>query len=109
MSDVFPTLWSPRSTILLRFSGGDEKSGVAGVAELDIAWRESLSCGHCRPGGAPAAVQSHVGSFDDPSRSVQPTRDTYTDVKVSVVSRNPSLCVQKKVGQFVGVSITPRV
>lgn len=37
MSDVLPTLWSPRSTILLRFSGGDEKSGVAGVAELDIA------------------------------------------------------------------------
>ena len=44
MSDVFPTLWSPKSTILLRFSGGDEKSGVAGVVELDIAWRESLSC-----------------------------------------------------------------
>lgn len=45
MSDVLPTLWSPKRTILLRFSGGDEKSGVAGVVELDIvAWRESLSC-----------------------------------------------------------------
>lgn len=31
---------------MLRLSGGDEKSGVAGVAELDIAWREGLSCGH---------------------------------------------------------------
>ena len=28
---VFPTLWSPRRTILLRFSGGDEKSAVTGV------------------------------------------------------------------------------
>lgn len=53
MSDVFPTLWSPRSTILLRFSGGDEKSGVAGVVELDIAWRESSSCDHfCCSGSA---------------------------------------------------------
>jgi hypothetical protein len=41
---------------LLRFSGGDEKSGVAGVAELDIAWRESLSCGVLPEVGAPVAV-----------------------------------------------------
>lgn len=27
---VFPTLWSPRRTILLRFSGGEEKSAVTG-------------------------------------------------------------------------------
>ena len=52
MSDVFPTLWSPRSTILLRLSGGDEKSGVAGVVELDIAWQESSSCGHSYCGSA---------------------------------------------------------
>lgn len=30
MRDVFPTLWSPRRTILLRFRGGDEKSAVTG-------------------------------------------------------------------------------
>jgi hypothetical protein len=36
ISEVFPTLWSPRSTILLRFNGGDEKSAVAGVAEEDM-------------------------------------------------------------------------
>ena len=28
---VFPTLWSPSNTILLRFNGGDEKSAVTGV------------------------------------------------------------------------------
>ena len=30
---VFPTLWSPSRTILLRFSGGDEKSAVTGVVD----------------------------------------------------------------------------
>ena len=27
---VFPTLWSPRSTIFVRFGGEEEKSAVAG-------------------------------------------------------------------------------
>lgn len=32
---VFPTLWSPSRTILLRFSGGEEKSAVTGdVADM---------------------------------------------------------------------------
>ena len=38
---VFPTLWSPRSTILLRFSGGEEKSAVTGVvADMSGAKQE---------------------------------------------------------------------
>lgn len=35
---VFPTLWSPRRTILLRFKGGEEKSAVTGVLD-DIVGR----------------------------------------------------------------------
>lgn len=61
MSEVFPTLWSPRSTILLRFSGGDEKSGVAGVVELDIAWRESVSWNGSAFGRATA---DHSAEYD---------------------------------------------
>lgn len=37
---VFPTLWSPRRTILLRFSGGDEKSAVTGVVADMIKQQE---------------------------------------------------------------------
>jgi hypothetical protein len=33
---VFPTLWSPRSTIFVRFGGAEEKSAVAGVVGFDI-------------------------------------------------------------------------
>ena len=36
MSEVLPTDWSPRSTILVRFKGEDEKSAVVGVPELAI-------------------------------------------------------------------------
>jgi hypothetical protein len=35
---VFPTLWSPRSTIFVRLGGAEEKSVEAGVDE------ESISC-----------------------------------------------------------------
>ena len=31
---VLPTLWSPRRTILLRFSGGEEKSAVTGEVAI---------------------------------------------------------------------------
>lgn len=36
---VFPTLWSPRRTILLRFKGGDEKSAVTGDVAMLVSSR----------------------------------------------------------------------
>jgi hypothetical protein len=33
---VLPTLWSPRSTILVRLGGAEEKSAAAGVEGFDI-------------------------------------------------------------------------
>jgi hypothetical protein len=33
---VLPTLWSPRSTIFVRFGGADEKSAATGVFGLDM-------------------------------------------------------------------------
>lgn len=33
---VFPTLWSPSNTILVRFGGVEEKSAVAGVDNASI-------------------------------------------------------------------------
>lgn len=52
MSDVFPTLWSPRSTILLRFSGGEEKSADAGVPAEDMVESElAKECARSRLNG----------------------------------------------------------
>jgi hypothetical protein len=34
---VFPTLWSPRSTIFVRLGGAEEKSVDAGVEEESIS------------------------------------------------------------------------
>lgn len=34
---VFPTLWSPSKTILVRFGGADEKSAVTGVVGDSMA------------------------------------------------------------------------
>lgn len=48
MSEVLPTDWSPRSTILVRFRGEDVKSAVVGVPELAIilqrGWLRRLGC-----------------------------------------------------------------
>lgn len=38
---VFPTLWSPRRTILVRFGGVEEKSAVAGVDGASIGGVQS--------------------------------------------------------------------
>lgn len=72
---VFPTLWSPSNTILVRFGGVEEKSAVAGVDSVSIT-----SVLVCRVGGF--QVVAHVG----PSRyEVVSTCERFTLVWKCVV------------------------